>query len=123
MNDKMNKKNVVISLFAGLFVGFLSGFFGGGGGMIVVPLFVFLLGLTQKEAQATAIFTILPLTITSSIIYIIKGKVVFDNLAFTSLGFVVGGILGAYLLKKINNKVLRVIFALLMIVAGIKIIV
>ena len=123
MNDKMNKKNVVISLFAGLFVGFLSGFFGGGGGMIVVPLFVFLLGLTQKEAQATAIFTILPLTITSSIIYIINGKVVFDNLAFASLGFVVGGILGAYLLKKINNKVLRVIFALLMIVAGIKIIV
>ena len=123
MNIKMNKKNVVISLFAGLFVGFLSGFFGGGGGMIVVPLFVFLSGLTQKEAQATAIFTILPLTIVSSIIYIINGKVVFDNLAFASLGFVVGGILGAYLLKKINNKVLRVIFALLMIGAGIKIIV
>ena len=119
----MSKKNVVICLFAGLFVGFLSGFFGGGGGMIVVPLFVFLLGLMQKEAQATAIFTILPLTLASSIIYIVNGKVVFDNLAFASLGFIVGGILGAYLLKKINNKVLRVIFALLMIGAGIKIIV
>lgn len=123
MKKKISKKNIIISLIGGLFVGFLSGFFGGGGGMIVVPLFVFLLGLTQKEAQATAIFTILPLTIASSIIYIIKGKVVWDNLAFASLGFVVGGVIGAYLLKKINNKVLRVIFALLMIGAGIKIII
>lgn len=123
MNTKMSKKKIFISLIGGLFVGFLSGFFGGGGGMIVVPLFVFLLGLSQKEAQATAIFTILPLTVASSIIYILNGNVIFDNLAFASLGFVVGGVLGAYLLKKINNKVLRVIFALLMIAAGIKMIV
>ena len=123
MKTKMSKKNIVISLLAGLFVGFLSGFFGGGGGMIVVPLLVFFLGLTEKEAHATAILTILPISVASSIIYIIKGSVVFDNLAFVSLGFVVGGILGAYLLLKINNKVLRIVFSVLMMAAGIKIIV
>ena len=120
---KVRKHNrIFISLSAGLFVGFLSGFFGGGGGMIVVPLFVFILGLAEKEAHATAIFTILPISIVSSIIYILKGNVIWDNLGFASLGFVIGGVVGALLLKKLNNKVLRIIFSILMIGAGIKII-
>ena len=115
-------KQVVIGLIGGLFVGFLSGFFGGGGGMIVVPLLTFLLGLADKNAHATAIFTILPISIASGVVYAIKGVVNYWFLLYATIGFVVGGILGAFLLNKINNKTLRIIFAIIMIVAGLKII-
>ena len=116
-----NKKFIIIaSLISGVFVGFINGFFGGGGGMIVVPLLVFLLKLEEKKAHATAILCILPLSITSSIIYITKGSLNFLNLGLTTIGVVVGGIIGSFLLKKMNNKVLRIIFAVIMIIAGIK---
>lgn len=118
---KSKKAKIIISLLGGVFVGFLNGFFGGGGGMVVVPLLIFLLGLKEKQAHATAIFCILPLSITSSIIYITQGEFDFSNLGFVSIGVIVGGIIGSIILKKINNKALRVVFALIMIIAGIKI--
>jgi len=120
INLKSNKAKIIISIIGGIFVGFLNGFFGGGGGMIVVPLLIFLLSLEDKQAHATAIFVILPLSITSSIIYITNGGFEFFNLAYTTIGVVFGGILGSLLLKRINNKVLRIIFAFIMIIAGIK---
>ncbi|MBE5746187.1 MAG: sulfite exporter TauE/SafE family protein [Clostridiales bacterium] len=117
---KSKKFKIIISLLGGVFVGFLNGFFGGGGGMVVVPLLIFLLGLKEKQAHATAIFCILPLSITSSIIYITQANLNLNNLLFVSIGVIVGGIIGSLILKKINNKVLRVIFALIMIIAGVK---
>ena len=112
---------ILILRFGGLLVGFLNGFFGGGGGMIVVPLLIWI-GLTDKQAHATAVFTILPISIASSVVYFLNNDVVLDNLAFASLGFTIGGIFGALLLKKLNNNVIRILFSLIMIGVGIKII-
>lgn len=122
MKQKSSAKNIIIGSIGGLFVGFLSGFFGGGGGMIVVPLLIFALGLAEKDAHATAILTILPISIASSVVYIASGSVNYLQLLYATIGFVVGGALGALLLKKLNNKALRIIFALIMIAAGIKMI-
>lgn len=117
--NKSNKKIIIYAIIGGIIVGFLNGFFGGGGGMIVVPFLVFLLGLEDKKAHATAIFIILPISIVSSIIYLINGQVKWPELSFTTMGFVAGGILGAFLLQKINNSVVRIIFSFVMIFAGI----
>ena len=119
---KLSKRHIVYGLIGGIFVGLLSGFFGGGGGMIVVPLLVYALGLEEKQAHATAIFTILPICITSSVVYIANGSVDYAKLGFASIGFVLGGVLGALLLKKMGNIYIRIIFSLIMIAAGIKII-
>jgi len=118
-----NKNNIIWGLISGLFVGAINGFFGGGGGMVVVPILIFVLKLVEKKAHATAIFIILPITIASAIIYLIKQKLEIMLLVYVGIGFIVGGIIGSLLLKKINNKVLRIIFAVVMIVAGIKMIV
>lgn len=120
MENVSNKKAIIIGLIGGLFVGFLNGFFGGGGGMIVVPLLIFLLKLPEKNAHATAIFVILPLCVVSSIIYIINGSMDWWQLLYSTIGFIVGGVAGALLLKKLNNKVLRIIFAIIMVIAGVK---
>ena len=117
---KSNKVKIIIGLIGGIFIGFINGFFGGGGGMIVVPVLIFLLNLPEKTAHATALTIILPLSIASSIIYITQGGFDFLNLGITTIGVIVGGIIGSILLKKINNKVLRIIFAVIMIIAGIK---
>ncbi len=121
MKSKKTKTfKIVVSIVGGLIVGFINGFFGGGGGMIVVPLLVFLLGLEEKKAHATAIFVILPLSITSSIIYITQGSFKLLNLSMVTIGVISGGILGSIFLKKINNKVLRIIFAAIVFIAGVK---
>lgn len=120
MKNSFDIKKILIAVIGGIFVGFVNGFFGGGGGMIVVPLLIFLLNLPEKEAHATAIFVILPLSIVSSIIYIVKGNIDYIQLLWSSIGFIVGGGMGALLLKKIDNKVIRIIFSVIMVGAGVR---
>ncbi len=109
------------ALLMGCSIGFVNGFWGGGGGMLCVPVLVFLLGEENKKAHATTIFVMLFLSIVSFIIYWIKGSVEFDARLWIITGsFVVGGAIGAFCLKKINSKVLSVLFAIVMIVAGVR---
>lgn len=109
------------AVFIGCIIGFINGFWGGGGGMICVPALTFLLGLPEKKAHATTIFIMLPLCIASFVIYYIKGFVQFDGrMWIITAGFVVGGVLGALLLKKINNTILQIVFAVVIIAGGIR---
>lgn len=103
----------------GALVGFVSGFFGGGGGMLCVPLLQFA-GLDVKRAHATALLVILPICIVSASIYIANGY--FDGTAVlcACIGVVFGGAVGAALLDKLTSTTVAVIFAALMIAIGIK---
>ncbi|MGF7429197.1 sulfite exporter TauE/SafE family protein [Thermoanaerobacterium thermosaccharolyticum] len=108
-------------IIIGFITGILNGMFGAGGGTIIVPFMVFLLGIEDHKAHATAISIILPLTILSSIIYIKNG--VF-NLPITlniTLGSVIGGLLGALVLNKVPIKYLRKIFGIIMLIASARI--
>ena len=58
-------KKIIIGLLAGT----VTGLFGSGGGMILVPAFTFILKLGEKEARATSVFCILPMVCASSIFY------------------------------------------------------
>lgn len=118
----MKDKNFVIKLVGGVLIGFLNGFFGGGGGMLVVPLLTLFLKMPEQKAHATAIFVILPLSIASSVVYITQSPMQFNVLGFVAGGVLAGGIVGALLLKKINNTALRVAFSVIMIVAGLKLV-
>ena len=102
----------------GALIGVINGFFGGGGGMVVVPLLTHLFGMEQKKAQATALFVILPISIASSIIYITRNSISFAVGWSVILGVVIGGGIGALLLKKLNNLIVKTIFTILMLVGG-----
>lgn len=115
-----SKTKKILLPFAGIFIGFVNGFFGGGGGMLLVPTLRFLGGLDQKKSQATALSIILPIAVISAFIYTIKGAFNFPiGLSVTS-GVVSGGIIGACILNKIPNKMLSIIFYIVMLVAGFK---
>ena len=118
--NKIAKKIIILGLISGVFIGFINGFFGGGGGMIVVPVLYYLFKLPEKVSHATAVFIILPISVIGSIIYILKGGIFTLDLLYIGIGFIAGGIIGALLLKNTSNKALRIIFAGIMLVAGIR---
>ncbi len=109
---------IALTVCASLFVGVANGLFGGGGGMLVIPIFVVLLGMEEKKAHASAILTILPLSIASGIVYLIGGNFTLPQGLYVSSGVIVGGLIGTFLMKKFSNNLLRIVFYTLMIVAG-----
>ena len=123
MNNKISKKQVLILIGIGSVIGLVNGFFGGGGGMLCVPIFEKLFGLESKKAHATTLCVILPLSLVSSIVYIYSNDINFIKLSWVSLGAILGGVIGAFFLTKINNKWLRIIFAVLMFGVGVKMVV
>lgn len=111
-------KKIYIVLFGAL-IGLINGFFGGGGGMVVVPALNKLFGMEQKKAQATALFVILPISLVSTIVYMCHKSISFASGWPVIAGIVLGGIIGAMLLNKMNNKVIRGIFVFFMLLGGV----
>lgn len=111
-------KRVLIGLFAGL----VSGFFGSGGGMILVPAFVHLLDLNEKEARATSVFAVLPMVITSMFFYMQSNYVDWNIGTKCAIGGVIGGLLGAKILKRASNKYLQIFFIIFLLYVSIKMI-
>lgn len=123
IKGKAPLKKKIILIMLGSIVGFLNGFFGGGGGMICVPTLEKGLGLNNKQAHATAIAVIFPLSLVSCVIYIFKGSIESLPLLTVGLGVLVGGIAGSFALKFIPSKTLRIIFAVIMLIGGIRLLI
>ncbi|WP_429083287.1 sulfite exporter TauE/SafE family protein [Brassicibacter mesophilus] len=107
-------------LFIGFVTGIVNGLFGSGGGTIVVPAMIFLLGVEDHKAHATAISIILPLTIISTYIYFRHGILDLRPALLVTIGGVLGSFIGAKLLNKIPCNILRKIFGVFMIIAAIR---
>lgn len=114
MGDLMKLKII------GIVTGFLNGFFGAGGGTIFVPAAERILKIEEHKAHATAIAVILPLSIISAIVYLLKTSIPWSTVIWVSIGGVIGGYIGAKILKKFTGKWLHIIFGSFMIIAAIK---
>lgn len=114
---------VILLLILGAFVGFVNGFLGAGGGMLLVPLIILILKMPTKVAHSTAILIILPICIVSGIVYAVKGGFDFAIFLPCLIGTIIGGVVGTFLLKKLRSDIITVIFSLSMIVAGVMMIV
>ncbi|MBR5202017.1 MAG: sulfite exporter TauE/SafE family protein [Clostridia bacterium] len=111
--------NLIKKLLAGMLIGSVNIILGAGGGMLTVPLYK-KMGMEQKNAQINTVATILPITFISSIIYLINGNVNFSNAYIYLIPGLLGSIIGTFAIKKVSNKLLTLIFALLMIWAGVR---
>ena len=122
IGDKQRTRQNIYKILIGSLAGLCNGLFGGGGGMIVVPMLTMLLKYPEKQAHATTILIILPLSITSGLLYssfgFVNGEVLFPTMA----GVIAGGVAGALLLKRINSAILGYVFSAVMIFAGLKMI-
>lgn len=103
----------------GLITGLISGMAGVGGGVIIVPALVLLFGFSQKMAQGTSItMFILPIGLAAVIKYWQAGNVNIKVSLILALFYVVGSYVSAGFAQKIDEKILKNFFALLMIIAA-----
>ncbi len=106
----------------GMATGLLNGLFGSGGGVIVVAAMEKFLHIDAKKSHSTAIAIILMLSVVSSVFYIKNGFFDFNILLWVSGGGIVGGLIGAKVLKKIPKKWLKILFGGLIILSAAKMI-
>lgn len=99
--------------------GLANGLFGGGGGMVIVPVLQ-RLAYPAKTAHATALFLIFPLCVLSAAVYLFSVRVSLGLLIPVMLGNVLGGLLGARLLVLLPERMVRIVFSLLMLFVGIR---
>lgn len=110
---------VFLCVIFGCFIGFLNGFMGAGGGIVLVPFLIYVLGFEEKTAHATAVLTIFPISVLSSVFYVAHGAFNFSVTLPVLVGSLVGGVLGAFLLKKLKNNVVTLVFSIVMIVSAV----
>ena len=119
----MNTTLVVSLIVIGLLGGMLSGMFGIGGGVIMVPLMVFLLSFTQHQAQGTSLAVLsFPVAFVAAYNYYNSGENVVDwkFAIIIAASFIVGGYLGSKLAITINQTTLKKLFSFVLLVAAIK---
>ena len=116
----MSVQTIALLLLVGLLAGMLSGLVGLGGGVIIVPALVFLLGFTQHQATGTSLgILLLPAGIFAVINYYKKGYVNMNVVLLVFAGFLVGGYLGSRLSVSLSEVTLKKIFAVvLLLIAG-----
>lgn len=119
----MNLALVVSLIVIGLLGGMLSGMFGIGGGVIMVPLMVFLLSFTQHQAQGTSLAVLsFPVAFVAAYNYYNSGENVVDwkFAIIIAASFIVGGYLGSKLAVTINQTTLKKLFSFVLLIAAIK---
>lgn len=107
-------KKVLIGICAGI----ISGLFSTGGGMILVPAFVYLLNVEETRARGTSVFCILPMVITSSLFYYKDNFIDWKIAILCAVGGAIGGFIGAKLLKRLPTKVFKIMFIIFLIYAS-----
>ena len=112
---KFNVKKAV----AGLLSGLVSGFFGSGGGIIVVEGLE-RAGMEEHHAHATSIAVIFPICAVSAALYYSGGLVPLSDTLWLCGGSLIGGWIGAYLLGRLETRWLNRLFTLLMLIAGVR---
>lgn len=107
-------------ILIGMATGIANGFFGAGGGTIVVPAMEKILNIDEHQAHATAILIILPLTIMSSVLYITNKFVDWSIILRIIPGAILGGYIGAKLLNICPRNILKKAFGIFMIIAALR---
>ena len=101
---------MLVLALLGALTGMLSGLFGIGGGVVLVPLLTIFLGYQQRLAAGTSVAAILPAAIVGGIGYGIQGNVDWIAAVLLAVGIVIGAQIGSYLLAKVPTSALRWLF-------------
>jgi uncharacterized protein len=113
---------LVLLIAFGAAAGVLAGLLGVGGGILLVPFLVLVVGMTQHEAEATSLLVILPTAIAASVA--LRRRNVGDLPTALAVGLVgaVGAVAGVLLALALDADVLRLVFAVLLAFVGVRLI-
>ncbi|HEX9510275.1 MAG TPA: sulfite exporter TauE/SafE family protein [Puia sp.] len=116
----MSVQTIVSLVIVGLLAGMLSGLVGLGGGVIIVPALVYILGFSQHQATGTSLgILLLPAGIFAVMSYYKRGYIDVKVVLLIFTGFLVGGYMGSKLSLSLPEGTLKKIFAIaLILIAG-----
>jgi uncharacterized protein len=118
---KINMQLLIIILIVGFIAGMLSGLIGIGGGLVIVPALVYLIGFSQHEAQGTSLgLLLLPAGILAVIQYYKQGDIDFRIVAILAVGFLAGGYYGSKIALSLPQDALKKVFAVLLVLIAAK---
>ncbi len=122
-NMDMTTSSILILIMIGLVAGLLSGFVGVGGGMIIVPGLVFLLGASQMTAQGTSLALLMfPVGILGVMNYYKTGNVNFQYVIIMGLAFVLGSYFGSKWALKISEQKVKLVFGIFLLYMSVRMI-
>ncbi|WP_084127584.1 sulfite exporter TauE/SafE family protein [Demequina sp. NBRC 110054] len=104
---RVSPKFVLTCIGVGLLAGLLSGLFGVGGGIVIVPLLSLILGFDHRLAAGTSLAAIVPTAAVGVITYATHGSVAWVAALVIALGAVVGAQAGSWLLHRLPLDALR----------------
>jgi hypothetical protein len=124
--QKMDIQALIILIFIGLAAGILSGLVGVGGGIILVPALVYFLHYNQHQAQGTSLGVLtFPVVILAFLTYYkdclkTGSPIEFKVIGVLAVAFILGGLWGSKLAVRIDQEILKKIFAIILFYTGIK---
>lgn len=122
-NMDMTTSSILILIMIGFVAGLLSGFVGVGGGMIIVPGLVFLLGASQMTAQGTSLALLMfPVGILGVMNYYKTGNVNFQYVIIMGLAFVLGSYFGSKWALKISEQKVKLVFGVFLLYMSVRMI-
>lgn len=117
----MTTTTIVSLIVIGLLAGMLSGLVGVGGGIIMVPLLILFLGFSQHQAQGTSLTVlVVPVTALAVFNYYKQGYINWKYALVIALFFLIGGYFGSKFAVSIDQKMLKKIFSIVLLLVGVK---
>jgi uncharacterized protein len=117
----MSLSTLFILLGIGLFTGFLAGMLGIGGGLVVIPALVMILGMTQHEAQGTSLAMMLPpIGIIAAYNYYKADQMDFKFGLILAAAFIFGSYFGSKMAIRLPEEVLKKIYGVFLLLVAIK---
>jgi hypothetical protein len=116
----LERHRIVRAALVGVIAGFLSGIFGVGGGILIVPALVFTLGFDQRLAHGTSLAAVLPIACSGLVAYTVEGNVDWPVAALLAIGAVAGAVIGTHILHLLPHRTLGIAFAIFMIATAVR---
>jgi len=115
--------NPFLYIILGLLAGILGGMFGIGGGTILIPVLVYMFGLSQHQAQGTTLAVMVPpIGLLAAMRYYYSGNVKIGMAAYICVGFLVGGLIGANFVQGLSEPLLKKMFGVYLLAVAVNMI-
>ena len=116
----MTPLEILALLAIGLTAGVLAGLLGIGGGVVMVPAMVLIVGLDQHVAQGTSLLVIIPAAAFGSFTHYRHGRLAIRDAAALALGGVLGAAVGSVTALSLDDQLLRKLFAILILAVAVR---
>ena len=116
---KLSVKKIALCLLIGLIAGLASGYVGVGGGFIMVPLFISLLGIMMRQASGTSLVAVTILAIPGVVEQGLLGHIDYIAGIAMAVGSIPGAVIGASLIRKVPERKLRFVFGAFLLISAV----